>query len=103
MVDFCERKDSDLIVRVRLTPNARDNSVGGTLADESAVQWLRASVRAAPEKGKANRAIIELLAKQLGIAKTRITLSSGPTGRAKKLVIANISQDELENLQALAG
>jgi len=38
-----------------------------------------------PEKGKANAALIKLLAKKLGIAKTSITLVSGDTSRNKVL------------------
>jgi len=87
-------------VRVRLTPNSRRDNIGGTLVDENNIAWLKVSVRAVPENGQANLALIDFLAKWLGIAKSRIRLLSGSTNRAKKLAIADVSQSELEELQS---
>lgn len=62
---------------VRVTPKARRNAV---ILD---VQGLRVLVTAVPEKGKANEAVAKLLAKSLGVAKSRLKLIRGETSRDK--------------------
>lgn len=64
-------------IAVRVTPRARRNAV---LAD---ADRLRVLVTALPEDGKANQAVIRLLAKSLGVAKSRLTLLRGATSRDK--------------------
>lgn len=49
--------------------------------------WLTASVRAVPEKGRANSALIVLLAKALSVPKSTISLESGDSNRLKQLRI----------------
>ena len=62
---------------VRVTPKASRNAVavtGGT---------IRVHVTSVPEGGKANAAVVKLLAQALGLAKTRIVLVRGATARDK--------------------
>jgi len=54
--------------------------------DGSAV--LRLRVKAVPDKGKANAAVVALLAKALGVAKSAISVTSGETSRLKTLAVA---------------
>jgi hypothetical protein len=61
-----------------VTPRARKTTLAET-PDGS----LRATVTAAPEDGRANAAVAELLAHALGVAKTRLTLIKGATSRDK--------------------
>jgi uncharacterized protein (TIGR00251 family) len=49
---------------------------------------LKLAVRAAPEKGKANQAVVEFLASTLGIAKSRIQVVSGATSQDKQVLVA---------------
>lgn len=63
---------------LRVTPRARRP---GLTLDEAGA--LRAAVTAPPEDGRANEAVRELLAKALGVAKTRLTLIRGQTARNK--------------------
>lgn len=65
------------LLTVRVTPRASANRV---LRDEAG---LRIQVTAVPEGGKANQAVCKLLAKALGIAKTRLTLVRGDAARDK--------------------
>ncbi len=65
----------DIVVRV--TPKASRNRV---VVDGDV---LRVYVTVVPEGGKANAAVQKLLAKSLGIAKTRLILIGGKTGRDK--------------------
>jgi uncharacterized protein len=64
-------------IAVRVTPKAsRDRIVGEDGA-------IRVYVTVVPEDGKANEAVVCLLAKALGVAKTRLTLLRGATARDK--------------------
>jgi uncharacterized protein YggU (UPF0235/DUF167 family) len=62
---------------LRVTPGARSESV------ELGEAVLLVKVRTKPEDGKANDAVLELLAKALGIATSRLRLLRGATGRDK--------------------
>ncbi|MBI4713757.1 DUF167 domain-containing protein [Candidatus Uhrbacteria bacterium] len=71
-----------MILTVYAKPNARKNSL--EWVDEDT---LKISVTAAPEKGKANNAILELLSEELGIKKTAIEIVRGTTTRIKQIKI----------------
>jgi uncharacterized protein (TIGR00251 family) len=77
-----------LLLTVRVTPNAGADRIEGAeiRADGQAV--LRLRVAAVPDKGKANLAVIVLLARALGLPKSGIELVSGETARLKTLRIA---------------
>ena len=79
------RRAGAIVLTVRLTPRAdRDALEGiGILADGQAV--VHARVRALPEDGAANKALIALLAKSLHRPKSAIELVSGAGGRIKQL------------------
>ncbi|WP_145110479.1 DUF167 domain-containing protein [Cereibacter sediminicola] len=62
---------------VRVTPRASREGI------EVLEGTVRVHVTCAPEDGKANRAVTEVLAKALGVAKSRLTLVRGATGRDK--------------------
>ncbi|MBP1806613.1 DUF167 family protein [Rubellimicrobium aerolatum] len=72
-----------LRLRLRVTPNAAHDRIDGpeTLADGTTV--LRLRTRAAPEGGRANAAVLALLARHLGVPKSAVTLLSGDTARLK--------------------
>lgn len=63
---------------LHVTPRARKTTLSDT--PEGA---LRATVTVAPEDGRANAAVAELLAQALGVAKSRLTLIKGATSRDK--------------------
>ena len=44
---------------------------------------IKAYVKAAPEKGKANKALIGLIAKEYGVKKNKVAILTGKTGRQK--------------------
>jgi uncharacterized protein len=73
------------VLWLRLTPKGGRDAIDGieTLADGRRV--LKARVRAAPEDGRANEALIELLAKALKIPRSSVSIVSGHTARIKKL------------------
>jgi uncharacterized protein YggU (UPF0235/DUF167 family) len=75
--DLTARAISGAEFALRVTPRASRNQ----LTEEEG--QLRAQVTAVPEDGRANKAVSELLAEALGVAKTRLTLVRGATSREK--------------------
>jgi len=70
-----------------LTPKASANRVQGVVADENGDPLLKVAVTAVPEHGKANQALIALLAKLMKLPKSAIAIESGATDRRKCLLI----------------
>ena len=67
-----------VLLHVRVQPKARANVVKGWHGDA-----LRVSVTAAPEDGRANRAVIDLLAETFDVAPSSISLVRGAASRDK--------------------
>ena len=61
---------------------------------------LKVAVTAPPVDGEANAAVIELLAKELGIAKRAIAIVAGESGRRKTVRIEGVTQQAIEALCA---
>ncbi len=68
-------------LRVKVIPKSSKTELAGILPDGT---W-KVKVAAVPEKGKANRELIEFLAQKLGVAKTRIRIVSGETLALKRI------------------
>ena len=79
--------DNGLRLRVRATPRAGRDRLDGLL-DLPDGPALKIAVSAPPEGGKANAAIIELLAKFFATAKSNIAVASGASSRLKQIDIA---------------
>jgi uncharacterized protein YggU (UPF0235/DUF167 family) len=77
----------DVLLSVRLTPRGGRDAIEGveTLSDGRAV--LKARVRAVPEDGNANAALLKLVAGHLGLPVARVSLTGGATSRLKTLRI----------------
>jgi uncharacterized protein (TIGR00251 family) len=56
---------------------------------------VRVRVNAPPVDGAANEAVIEVLAKALGVAKRAVTIVSGSTSRSKVVEVAGLSPEQL--------
>ncbi len=89
-----------LRLEVRLQPGARADRLDGleTLADGATV--LKARVTAPPEGGKANAALVKLLAKRWKLAKSDIRLLAGETSRRKSLLLRGDPQVLAARLRA---
>src|SRR5881227_3668147 len=74
-------------VALRVTPRGGRDGIDGveTLANGRSVVKVR--VRAIAEGGEANRAVTELLAKELGVRKSAVRLQSGVTSRLKQIAV----------------
>ena len=74
-------------MRVRLASRAAKDGIDGIkqTCDDAYVQ---ARVRAVPEDGKANVALLNFLAKTIGVAKSSLSISAGAASRLKTVHIA---------------
>ncbi|MBX5158342.1 MULTISPECIES: DUF167 domain-containing protein [unclassified Rhizobium] len=91
-----------LRLAVRLTPNGGRDAIDGIEADgKGGETHLKARVTAVPEKGKANKALIRLVAGSLRIPKTSVSLISGDTARKKILRIEGDPEDLAKKLEVL--
>ena len=86
-------------VRLKVTPKAKRNQIGGLLDEPDGGPVLKISVTAAPEDRKANEAVMTLLAQEWGVAKSAISVVAGATERRKLVEIRGASQDLLAKLQ----
>ena len=75
-------------VAVRLTPKSSANAIRGVARDAGGSVHLKVTVTAVPEVGKANAALLKLLAKTWKLPKTSLTVASGATSRRKVVHIA---------------
>lgn len=92
MLELTQTPDG-VILLVKAQPGARKNEVAGERNGRLIVKCTQA-----PEKGKANDAIIEILAKALDVRKSRISLVSGQTNSEKKFLIEGAGIEEVERL-----
>lgn len=75
-----------VVIRVKAVPGASRDAVAGMLGDR-----IKVRTSAAPEGGKANKAIAGLLARSLGIRDTQIELIGGQTNPEKRFQVRGVS------------
>ena len=92
-------RDNGLCLRVRLTPSARRDGFDGVMENANGLGVLKASVTQVPEGGKANKALIKLLAKEWKLAKSQLDVLQGQTSRNKVLRV----EGDAVKLQELIG
>ncbi len=85
-----EDHPSGVILLIRARAGARRSAIQGH--HDGA---LKVAVTTAPEKGKANRAIIALLCQELDLKRSQVSLISGTTSPKKRLLVSDIDRDEL--------
>jgi uncharacterized protein (TIGR00251 family) len=78
-------------LHIKVVPGARRDRIVGRLGNAIKVQ-----VSAAPERGKANQAVIKLIAATIGLPRQQIQLIAGATNPRKTLQIQGILQEELD-------
>ncbi len=82
-----ELRPGGVRLHIRATPNAGLDRIDGFETRDDGTTVLRVRVKAVPDKGKANAAVIGLLARTLGVPKSAITLISGDTARLKTVQV----------------
>ena len=90
---FYTVRGRDIALRVRAKPGARADRIA-CIRDDSLV----VEVRAAPERGRANEAVIRVLADALGFRASLITLKAGHAAPRKMFILPPEARPALERL-----
>ena len=81
----------ETIILVKVTPNASKCNVEG---------WqegiLRIRIRAVPEKGRANEALIAYLSEMLDVSKSALRIISGQSARIKRVSIEGLTIEQIK-------
>lgn len=80
---FYSQNKNELILTVRVSPNARRSGFDGLWNDA-----LRVALFAPPVDGKANEALIDFLADFFDLRKSAIKILSGATSRMKRVLLS---------------
>ena len=95
----CWRETDDGVeLSVRAQPAGPANRIQGVVTDADGTERLKIQITAPPEDGKANAAIVKLLAKALKRPKSALTLTAGATARNKTFLIAGASAADIRVL-----
>ncbi len=78
-----------VVLQLKISPNASKNAI---LKDETGI---KVKLTAQPIEGKANKALVEFLSKQLKIPKTSIEILRGETSKDKTLLLKNVKDDKI--------
>ena len=77
-------------LHVKVVPHASRDELSGWMGDA-----LKVRVTAAPERGKANAAVVELIAAALAMPQQRVRIVGGATHARKRLAISGVTKSEL--------
>lgn len=84
---------SAALIRLKVVPGSSRDQIVGILGDR-----LKVKVAAAPEDGKANAAVCQLLAKALGVPPSAVTIESGQTRPEKVARATNADPNAIDAL-----
>ncbi len=80
-----------VVFTVKVVPGSSKTAVCGLLDD-----MIKIKVSVPAEKGKANKCLLEFLAKQLGVKKNAVRIISGKTSPVKHLRVSGVSAETLQ-------
>jgi len=80
---------------IRLTPRGGAERIDGESKDAAGRSLWAVRVRAVPEDGKANAALIALIAKSVGVSASAVRLVRGAVSRHKDLYIEGKTDEEV--------
>jgi uncharacterized protein (TIGR00251 family) len=78
-------------LQIKVIPSSSKDCIAGWLQDT-----LKVKVKAPPEKGKANKAVIKTLERTLDLAKGSINITSGTTSTSKIIEISGVDDSLIE-------
>ncbi len=94
------RKADCVVLHIRLTPKSSAARISG-VEDHGGKPVLKAYVTTPPEDGKANAALLALVADWLGVPKSSVSLASGQKSRLKSVAVEGDPEKLLEKVSAL--
>ena len=86
MTSFFEPVNDGVRLYIRLSPRSKREGTEGVF-DDGTRKRLKIAVNAPPVDGKANKAVIELLAEKFRLPKSAFSIITGTTDRNKTLLI----------------
>jgi uncharacterized protein YggU (UPF0235/DUF167 family) len=87
------RTDAECLrLALRVTPKGGRDALDGWVRDASGAMLMKARVAASPEDGKANAALISLLAHAFDVPRRAVTITSGAAARIKRVQICGDRQ-----------
>ena len=99
---FCrtktDQKSTAISLFIRLTPNSDKDLIYAIETTDHGSHY-KARIRAQPENGKTNAALIKLIAKWLNIPKSSVILKSGSKSRLKNIEIYNPDENTIDLLK----
>ena len=96
--ESAKAEQGGVTVEIKVSPGSRRNELRGI--QEGAI---RVAVTQIAEKGKANQAVLETLAKALGLRRSQISLVSGHTASRKRIRLEGMTLDVLQQRLAAMG
>ncbi len=84
-----------VVIRVHVQPKARREQIIGMHGGR-----IKLAVTEPPDKGKANEAVVRLVAAALNLSASRVELLRGDTSRQKDLLVRNVDAAEVSRLLA---
>jgi uncharacterized protein (TIGR00251 family) len=89
--ELLQETEGGVILKVKVSPGAKRNQVKGVDAGA-----LKVAVTAPPEKGKANEAVVELLADYFGLPRREVSILHGHTSRSKVVMLTGASIEDVK-------
>lgn len=87
-----EIKENGILLRLKISPNSAKNQ----LIKEGDI--IKLKITAQPIEGKANKAVIEFLSKQLKVPKSSIEIIKGDTSKEKTIFIKTADRDKKQTV-----
>jgi len=85
--------DKKATIEIHLQPGAKRNETVGFREG-----ILYAKVTSLPQKGQANRALLELIAQTLGIPRSAVDIIRGQSSRSKVIAVRGLTSDEVKEI-----
>ncbi|AFB26894.1 MULTISPECIES: DUF167 domain-containing protein [Rickettsia] len=82
------------LLSFKVKPNSKQNLISNFVIINN-IPYLKLSIKAIPEQGKANAEIINYLAKEWKLSRSNIEIIKGHTHSLKTILIKNINEDYL--------
>jgi uncharacterized protein (TIGR00251 family) len=85
-----EQHQEGVVIPVRASAGARRTGLGGVHAG-----MLKVAVAAVPERGQANRAIVDVLCREFSLRSDQVALLTGASSRQKRFLVRYVTCEEL--------
>ncbi|MCL4740739.1 MAG: DUF167 domain-containing protein [Phycisphaerales bacterium] len=90
MIRIVDEGDAGVLLAVKVVPGAKRDAVAGRLGDR-----LKVRVAAPPEGGRANRAVCDLIARELGVRASAVEVVSGHASAEKTVLVRGVRAEDI--------